>query len=84
MSYSSFVGARDWLNSPTDYPQTLMQYAIAGLQWMYGADHDTRRGNATYVWGEASGAWVVDGIAVLEGPSGLIEVSAGDPHVSPS
>jgi serralysin len=55
MSYSSYVGAFDWLNGNEDYPQTLMQYDIAALQHMYGVDTETNGGETTYVWNESSG-----------------------------
>src|SRR3954471_22693041 len=38
MSYSSYVGANDWLSGPQDFPQTFMMDDIAALQFMYGAD----------------------------------------------
>jgi len=43
-------------------PQSFMQYDIAALQAMYGADFTTNSSDTTYSWGEFSGVMSVNGI----------------------
>jgi serralysin len=56
MSYSSYEGARDWLNDTHDFPQTLMMYDIAALQRMYGADLSKNAGHTRYTWDPSDGS----------------------------
>lgn len=51
MSYGSFY----------DKPQTFMQYDIAALQAMYGADFNENSGNTVYSWSPSSGQTFVNG-----------------------
>jgi serralysin len=51
MSYSSYEGAGTWYALDGDFPQTLMMYDIAALQYMYGANLDTSGGDTVYSWG---------------------------------
>jgi serralysin len=44
-----------------DYPQTYMQYDIAALQELYGADFSTNAGNTVYRW-STSGETFVNGV----------------------
>ncbi|MBZ6074932.1 M10 family metallopeptidase C-terminal domain-containing protein [Microvirga puerhi] len=44
-----------------DYPQTYMQYDIAALQELYGADFTTNSGNTVYKW-STSGETFVNGV----------------------
>jgi serralysin len=46
-------------NNPRHAPQTFMQYDIAALQAMYGADFGTNAKDTTYSWSELSGAMTV-------------------------
>jgi serralysin len=55
MSYSSYEGAKGWYAPEGDYPQTLMMYDIAALQYMYGANFDTNPGNTVYRWNPDTG-----------------------------
>jgi serralysin len=61
MSYSSFVGAKDWYGDPNggDYPQTMMMDDIAALQYMYGANLSTHAGNTRYSWNPSTGALTI-------------------------
>ena len=61
MSYSSYVGANDWLSGPHDFPQTFMMDDIAALQFMYGADFTTNAENSTYQWDQQTGALTISG-----------------------
>ena len=45
-----------------DYPQTYMQYDIAALQAMYGADFTTNSGNTVYKWSASTGETFVNGV----------------------
>ncbi|AWM86865.1 M10 family metallopeptidase [Microvirga sp. 17 mud 1-3] len=45
-----------------DDPQTFMQYDIAALQAMYGADFTTNSGNTVYSWSPQTGETFVNGI----------------------
>jgi serralysin len=56
MSYSSYDGANDWHAAPGDFPQTLMMYDIAALQYMYGPNFETNKGDTTYTRSPATGA----------------------------
>jgi serralysin len=45
-----------------DNPQTYMQYDIAALQELYGADFTTNGGNTVYSWSPETGEAFVDGV----------------------
>ncbi|MEE1611970.1 M10 family metallopeptidase C-terminal domain-containing protein [Microvirga sp. CF3016] len=45
-----------------DKPQTFMQYDIAALQVLYGADFVTNSGNSVYTWSPETGEAFVNGI----------------------
>ena len=55
MSYSSYEGAKTWYALDGDFPQTLMMYDIAALQYMYGANLDTSGGDTVYSWDPSAG-----------------------------
>jgi serralysin len=48
-------------NDTTDRPQTFMQYDIAALQVMYGADFTTNSENSYYTWSNLSGQMYING-----------------------
>ncbi|WP_112664065.1 M10 family metallopeptidase C-terminal domain-containing protein [Microvirga flavescens] len=48
-------------NKTIDSPQTFMQYDIAALQLMYGADFGTNSGNTVYRWSSLTGEMFVNG-----------------------
>src|SRR5262245_55388219 len=68
MSYSSYEGAKTCYALDGDFPQTLMMYDIAALQYMYGANLDTNSGNTVYQWDPVSGALSVNGVTALDAP----------------
>src|SRR5262245_24720435 len=72
MSYSSYEGAKTWYADDGDFPQTLMQYDIAALQYMYGANLATYSGNTVYQW-DPSGA-----VSVSDTLNGVTEVTTFD------
>lgn len=49
-------------NKTTNRPSTFMQYDIAALQAMYGADFTTNGTNTVYSWDSTTGAMLVNGI----------------------
>uniref|UniRef100_UPI001E2A7F31 M10 family metallopeptidase C-terminal domain-containing protein n=1 Tax=Microvirga roseola TaxID=2883126 RepID=UPI001E2A7F31 len=44
-------------------PQSYMQYDIAALQYMYGADFTTQSGNTVYSWNPDTGQTFVNGVS---------------------
>ena len=66
MSYRSYVGdpltGGGYALELTSYPQTLMMYDIAALQFMYGANYTTNAGNTVYVWSPTTGEEFVNGV----------------------
>lgn len=46
----------------SDDPQTFMQYDVAALQAMYGADFVTNSGSTTYTWSPTTGQAFVNGV----------------------
>jgi serralysin len=57
MSYSPFEGTSNWkLTAEGNFPQTLMQYDIAAIQRMYGANYETNNGNTVYRWNSTTGS----------------------------
>jgi serralysin len=64
MSYRSYVGAplTGYTAGSSSYPQTLMMYDIAALQFMYGANYTTNAGNTTYTWSASTGQMSINGV----------------------
>ena len=51
MSYSSYENGSSWEGGTAfDFPQTLMMYDIAALQFMYGANWNANADDTTYTW----------------------------------
>ncbi|MET0745097.1 MAG: M10 family metallopeptidase [Microvirga sp.] len=46
----------------SDHPQTYMQYDVAALQALYGADFTTNGGSTTYRWSPQTGETFVNGV----------------------
>nr|WP_156653220.1 M10 family metallopeptidase [Methylobacterium sp. Leaf111] len=63
MTYSSYVGSDGVYayNEANGFPQSLMMYDIAALQYMYGANYDINAGNNRYQWNPATGQLSIDG-----------------------
>jgi serralysin len=62
MSYSSYEGAKTWYAVDGDFPQTLMMYDIAALQYMYGANLETNAGDTVYKWDPSNGDLSINGV----------------------
>jgi serralysin len=78
MSYSSFVGAADWFNAASDFPQTYMMLDLASLQWLYGADFTTNYTDTVYTWDAATGAMRVNGALALDAAGSKIFMTVWD------
>ena len=66
MSYRSYIGAsttQGLTNATWSFPQTLMLYDIAALQYMYGANYNTNSGNTVYKWNPSTGQETINGVA---------------------
>lgn len=46
---------------PGNFPQTMMMLDIQALQYLYGADYTTRKGDTTYSW-STSGSYLINGL----------------------
>ena len=66
MSYRSYIGASltsGYTNATWSFPQTLMLYDIAALQYMYGANYNTNNGDTVYKWNPTTGQETINGVA---------------------
>ena len=66
MSYRSYIGAsttQGLTNATWSFPQTLMIYDIAALQYMYGANYTTNSGDTVYKWNPTTGQETINGVA---------------------
>ena len=66
MSYRSYIGAsttQGLTNGTWSFPQTLMMYDIAALQYLYGANYATNNTNTVYKWNPATGQETINGVA---------------------
>ena len=63
MSYRSYIGAptTGYTVASSSYPQTLMMYDIAALQFLYGANFTTNAGNTAYKWDPLTGQMTING-----------------------
>ncbi len=64
MTYRSYVGASGshYENAPGSGNQTYMINDIAAIQYIYGANFQTRSGNTIYTWSSATGEMFIDGL----------------------
>ena len=53
---SGFAGEK------SNQPQTFMQYDLAALQYMYGANYTTNAGDTVYTWSSTTGEMFVNGV----------------------
>ena len=64
MSYRSYVGDKtngEYSNETFGYPQTLMMYDIAALQYMYGVEW-TPSADTRYMWSNTTGQEFINGV----------------------
>jgi serralysin len=64
MSYSSFAGdgRGGYTNGTWDYAQTPMLRDIAAIQYLYGANYNTRSGDTVYSWDAKTGEKSINGV----------------------
>ncbi len=64
MTYRSYVGGptSGYTYGSSSAPQALMQDDIAALQYLYGANFNTRAGNTVYTWSPTTGQQFIDGV----------------------
>jgi serralysin len=65
-------------NETTNRPQSFMQYDIAALQAMYGADFTSNNGNTVYSWEPGTGETYVNGVSLGEADSKFIFLTLWD------
>src|SRR6478735_5626847 len=53
---SNFAGEK------MNQPQTYMQYDLAALQYMYGANYTTNAGDSVYTWSQTTGEMSINGV----------------------
>ena len=66
MSYRSYIGAsttQGLTNATWSFPQTLMLYDIAALQYMYGANYTTNSGDTSTNGIRTTGQETINGVA---------------------
>ncbi len=65
MTYNSHAGstAQGYTNEYWGYAQSAMQYDVAALQALYGANMGTNSGNTLYTFSKTTGAMSIDGVA---------------------
>ncbi len=62
MSYDAFPGAGYNVVAAGSHPHTPMQYDVAALQTLYGANFRTHAGDTIYRWNGTTGEGFVDGV----------------------
>ncbi len=78
MSYDAYPGAGFNLAGAGGHPQTPMQYDVAALQEMYGANFAAHSGNTVYRWDAATGQKFVDGVGQGVAEAGKIYETVWD------
>ena len=64
MSYSSYAndGRGGYSNGTWDYAQTPMLRDVAAVQYLYGANYETRSGDTVYSWSSTTGEKYINGV----------------------
>jgi Ca2+-binding RTX toxin-like protein len=62
MTYTPAPGTANFAGDKVNQPQSYMQYDIAALQYMYGANYNTNSGNTTYTWNATTGEMSINGV----------------------
>ncbi len=63
MTYTPAPGTTGFAGEKINQPQTYMQYDLAALQYMYGANFNTNAGDTTYTFSQTTGEMFVNGIS---------------------
>jgi Ca2+-binding RTX toxin-like protein len=69
MTYTPAPGTGGFAGEKMNQPQTYMQYDLAALQYMYGANYTTNDGDTVYTFSQTTGEMFVNGVGQGE-PSG--------------
>jgi Ca2+-binding RTX toxin-like protein len=62
MTYTPAPGTSGFAGEKVNQPQTYMQYDLAALQYMYGANYTTNAGDSVYTWSQTTAEMFVDGV----------------------
>ncbi|MGH6979409.1 MAG: M10 family metallopeptidase C-terminal domain-containing protein, partial [Brevundimonas sp.] len=62
MTYTTTPGVSGFGGDKANQPQTYMQFDIAALQYMYGANFNTNAGASIYTWSETTGEMFINGV----------------------
>jgi Ca2+-binding RTX toxin-like protein len=63
MTYTPAPGTSGFAGEKMNQPQTYMQYDIAALQYMYGANFSTNSGDTVYTFSQTTGEMFVNGVS---------------------
>jgi serralysin len=61
MTYNGSIGLQNGFQNTSEFPQTLMMFDIAALQYMYGADYTTRATATVYSFSPTTGEMFING-----------------------
>jgi Ca2+-binding RTX toxin-like protein len=62
MTYTPAPGTSGFAGEKMNQPQTFMQYDIAALQYMYGANFETNSGDSVYTFSQTTGEMSINGV----------------------
>jgi hypothetical protein len=62
MTYTPAPGTGGFAGEKVNQPQTYMQYDLAALQYMYGANYTTNATDTVYSWSATTGEMFVNGV----------------------
>jgi Ca2+-binding RTX toxin-like protein len=62
MTYTPAPGTGGFAGEKSNQPQTFMQYDLAALQYMYGANYTTNAGDTVYTWSNTTGEMFINGV----------------------
>jgi Ca2+-binding RTX toxin-like protein len=62
MTYTPAPGTSGFAGEKISQPQTYMQYDIAALQYMYGANFNTNNGDSVYTFSQTTGEMFINGV----------------------
>jgi Ca2+-binding RTX toxin-like protein len=63
MTYTPAPGTSGFAGEKSNQPQTFMQYDIAALQYMYGANFNTNSGDSVYTFSQTTGEMFINGVS---------------------
>jgi Ca2+-binding RTX toxin-like protein len=63
MTYTPAPGTGGFAGEKSNQPQTFMQYDLAALQYMYGANYTTNADDSTYSFSQTTGEMFINGVS---------------------